>query len=80
MPVVGQPLEQAALPALVAVDRRPAQRSIDLQVQAAPRQLQAFVVAARAEVTLDGKVGGDIRVELVQIEPPLIDGLFEVQR
>ncbi len=65
-PLVGQALQQPALPAIGP--GRVAEFLVHLQVQAAPHQLQARVFATLQQVMLDAPVHHHVGVQLVEVE------------
>ncbi len=68
LPLVGEAFEEQALPAFRAAAGGAAELLVDLQVEAAAHQLQAFLLAAAAEVFLQAAQHDDVGVELVEVE------------
>ncbi|MDT4823812.1 hypothetical protein FQZ97_570510 [compost metagenome] len=80
VPVGGQALQQQALPALVAIARRPAELLVDLEVEAAADQLQALRFAAAEQILFEAAVDHHVRVQLVEVEAVGVDRFLEAQR
>ena len=78
-PLLGQPLQELALPAAVALSAGAGELAVDLEVQGASHQLQAFRFAPGVEVLLDTAVHHDVGVEFVQLQAVGEHRLLEAQ-
>ncbi len=67
-PLRGQTLQQLALPADVAQAGRSGELLVDLQVQAAPHQLQALRLVACLQMLLDAPIHDHIGVKLIRVQ------------
>ncbi len=74
-----QAFQQLALPADVAQTRRPGELLVDLQVQAAPHQLQALRLVACLQMFLDAPVYDHVRVQFIQVQLVSEHRLLETQ-
>ncbi|MNP59613.1 hypothetical protein D3C76_1546200 [compost metagenome] len=78
-PLIGQALEQPALPAVASCAVQAAEFLVDLQVKAAPCQLQPPGFTARLQVAFDAPVNHYIGIERVEVEVVGEYRLFIVQ-